>query len=708
MPADVAELINAISALNIKQLKTVIDEAGLDRSACTEKDDLRVLAAEAAQMGIALPAPQRVAPPPIPPPVMPPPIPPVGGGAPAVAAPVQHLREPFPELLAIIDELSVTQWQEIVDKVTFDRSHATYKEELRELAIAAALHGSPLPIPGGPVQVRLFDAAYQAALKRQAEADARASARGRARSASVIARMGGRAPPSEIVEIEEHWSEAALRIQLHLLGVGAAAAACGAKSDLVDLYWKHLEDPSTNVHFVPGGAEYEWRWLRVTSLDKDTQARRFVEAVTGITLPAEMSLQEGLKGGELLCDFVSVFLDAMGKPPLEPYRTGGRTGKAIGGVMPKPVGVQETLPSGARLRAKQTENVTLYQKACLTLGLPSSHTFDPEDLIEGKNMAAVVRNLHAVAAKVVSLVEYRGPQIGPVKRKERTWVQRAENVATDWRTAGKGATVAPPPLPHGASSVDGAGRFSAAAAAESGNDLSPLEECLADPLRWRDKYTYVDVASADGPPMGEDEAALVWIEACLKRASGTPNAAGPTTLPRPLHAALKTGAVLCRLLHAITPGAASSVPQKLCLESARPFEQMAAIDGYLKGCAALGVTKQTFVTADLHDAKDLRAVTRQLWSLAAVARAPDCRGHFRGPHLGSASAAKAAAEALQVREAALAVHERKEEKRMERERKRIEAGIKSEEIEKERKLIEALRSHEERTFEERKAALAQQ
>ena len=40
-------------------------------------------------------------------------------------------------------------------------------------------------------------------------------------------------------------------------------------------------------------------------------------------------------------------------------------------------------------------------------------------------------------------------------------------------------------------------------------------------------------------------------------------------------------------------------------------DQMAAIEGYLKGCQKLGV-KHTFVTVDLHEGRDVRAVARQL------------------------------------------------------------------------------------------------
>ena len=57
-----------------------------------------------------------------------------------------------------------------------------------------------------------------------------------------------------------------------------------------------------------------------------------------------------------------------------------------------------------------------------------------------------------------------------------------------------------------------------------------------------------------------------------------------------------TGDVLCEFLNCIRPGL---VAELLCKASAKPFEQMASVEGYIKGCATLGV-KLKFNTVD-HD-----------------------------------------------------------------------------------------------------------
>jgi hypothetical protein len=158
---------------------------------------------------------------------------------------------------------------------------------------------------------------------------------------------------------------------------------------------------------------------------------------------------------------------------------------------------------------------------------------------------------------------------------------------------------------------------------------------------WQRLYSFVDTTG-----LGDEEAALKWIEAALGRG-----------LPRPLHAALHSGAALCQLLSLIEPGI---VPAAQCKESGKPFEQMACIDAYLKGCGKLGV-KLNFMTVDLHESRDLKAVIRQIWALAPVARKATA---FPGPQLGSE---KMQAEAKEKWEAAKAAAD----KRVEQEERRI-------------------------------------
>ena len=69
------------------------------------------------------------------------------------------------------------------------------------------------------------------------------------------------------------------------------------------------------------GAEYDRRWLRVEALQKESQALRYIEAVTGSAIPPDMTFHEALKSGERLCDLANVFLRAAGQSALTPTRT---------------------------------------------------------------------------------------------------------------------------------------------------------------------------------------------------------------------------------------------------------------------------------------------------------------------------------------------------------------------------------------------------
>jgi len=185
------------------------------------------------------------------------------------------------------------------------------------------------------------------------------------------------------------------------------------------------------------------------------------------------------------------------------------------------------------------------------------------------------------------------------------------------------------------------------------------------------------------------------VRAALARHGLAPAPAGET-----LSEALGSGAALCRLLNAIAPG---STRDAYCVETSKKVEQMAAVESYLKGCAKLGV-KHTFVTNDLHEAKDLKAVGQQLHSLALHIRSvPALKFRFRGPHLGTKKEAETAREAVVLREEVWA----KEERRMARERKRIERDLLSEEMEDERQLIEALRRAEEDAIDDKMRAISE-
>ena len=73
-------------------------------------------------------------------------------------------------------------------------------------------------------------------------------------------------------------------------------------------------------------------------------------------------------------------------------------------------------------------------------------------------------------------------------------------------------------------------------------------------------------------------------------------------------------------------------------QSSMPFKQMENISTYVEACTKLGVPAQDlFMTVDLFEAKDMRAVVRNIHSLGRVAQTI---GTFGGPHLGAKLAAK--------------------------------------------------------------------
>ena len=568
-----------------------------------------------------------------------------------------------------IAELSVKDLKSIIDEAGLSRTACIEKDDLRARALEAVLAGAPLP---------------------------RAQAVTTAPPPAADAASPKTEPtPESKQELALSWTDRALRIQLDMVGQPPLPDATHA--GLVDAYWAFLVAEGS-----ADGEEYARRWLRISTLDRETQARYFVEALTGERLPEGGSLHAALQSGERLCDMINVLLEPVGFKTIKPFRASDPSSE-LGQA------------AASRQRAKQMENISLYIQACLELGVPKTSTFDGGDLYDAKGVPSVVKNIHAVAQHAQKLADYRGPLMGPVQRKDKAWVQRASVVATDWRTnagamdgmrqrkdrvlvgpeggvykapaapiaedgdapgegyeggveAAKAPAVTvsevavdgvdiPTPLPTPPASSPGG---------DTGEGDSAMDEVLAHP-EWRGKYTYVDVA---GEP--DDEAALRWIEAVLHM-----------SLPRPLLEALRSGSVLCRLLNALEPDTVEQ--KKLLVESTKPFERMAAVDAYLRGAAKLGVTKAVFVTVDLTEGRDVRAVTRQIWELALRART-HTTFVWRGPHLGKVAQQQAAKLAIEQREKV----ERRLEREREKERRRIEKDMYAEEVEAERVLVEAL------------------
>mmetsp|Transcript_9269 Transcript_9269/g.23072 ORF Transcript_9269/g.23072 Transcript_9269/m.23072 type:complete len:960 (+) Transcript_9269:32-2911(+) len=454
-----------------------------------------------------------------------------------------------------------------------------------------------------------------------------------------------------------HWSAQALRIQL-----GAADPAGWTHDVLAGLTKEELVQHYCEALQAEGArAEADFRSLRVSGDDAETQARKYVMALTGAELDAASSLQESLRSGELLCELANVLLRASGAPPLRPSHAAVAQG--------------DGQAAESRARAKQLENISQYTAACVSLGVSPACTFDVEDLYEGKNMPAVVKSILALAQVAHKLEAYRGPHLG-AGAKDKVWQKEvSEEPALS------------PNLPVGKPSPALGLPAVPRTEAEVAQLVSRITDIGLDEPDWRRLCRFVDTAGCD-----DSEAVLRWIEEVLGE-----------SLARPLHDALKSGAALCRLLRAIDPGL---VAENLCRESSKPFEQMACIDGYLKGCAKLGV-KLKFMTVDLHDARELSVVPRQIFSLADAARRVPT---FGGPHLGSAKDMATAKETYAACEEASRKREElvaKRAKKMERERKRIEKDMLNEEVEAERQLLQFLREEQQRRREERARTVAE-
>ena len=88
---------------------------------------------------------------------------------------------------------------------------------------------------------------------------------------------------------------------------------------------------------------------------------------------------------------------------------------------------------------KQMENINSYTDACRRLGVPEADLFDTVDLFEGKNMNAVVRNLHSLG-RVAQQQGFSGPTLGARLATTNRRSFTAEQIAQVPRRAAASAT----------------------------------------------------------------------------------------------------------------------------------------------------------------------------------------------------------------------------------------------------------------------------
>ena len=96
---------------------------------------------------------------------------------------------------------------------------------------------------------------------------------------------------------------------------------------------------------------------------------------------------------------------------------------------------------------KQMENVSHYVDACQALGVPAQDLFMTVDLYEGKDMRAVVRNLHSLGRVAQTIDGYAGPMLGArlASANKRHFSERqmaeARAMPARWTNVGKAGTV---------------------------------------------------------------------------------------------------------------------------------------------------------------------------------------------------------------------------------------------------------------------------
>ena len=161
----------------------------------------------------------------------------------------------------------------------------------------------------------------------------------------------------------------------------------------------------------------------------EEEALRWVEAVTTCEPPgAGEGLQQWLRSGVVLCELANTIAP-------------GSVGRVSSSAMP----------------FKQMENINAYTDACRRLGVPAQDLFVTVDLFEGKNMPAVVRNLHSLG-RVAQAKGFAGPSLGAKlsSRNPRQFSEAQLNEArampARWTNRGNtldvvDGAIASPPLP---------------------------------------------------------------------------------------------------------------------------------------------------------------------------------------------------------------------------------------------------------------------
>ena len=138
--------------------------------------------------------------------------------------------------------------------------------------------------------------------------------------------------------------------------------------------------------------------------DPEEQAAWWVGAVTGREQPEGTSLQAWLKSGVVLCELMDL---------ISPEKISSSSR-----------GASPRAPSTSDKPFRQMENIAAYASAARRFGVPEPDMFVTVDLFEGKNVGAVVRNLHSLG-RVAQQRGFAGPTLGVrlASRNVRTFSQ---------------------------------------------------------------------------------------------------------------------------------------------------------------------------------------------------------------------------------------------------------------------------------------------
>ena len=233
---------------------------------------------------------------------------------------------------------------------------------------------------------------------------------------------------------------------------------------------EHLKQRSAGLRastVAPRGKEAPASPQRRVDEKAWAEAVSWLAAVTAAAAPCELeheALRQWLMSGVVLCDLID---------------------RVRPGCVAK--------PSASPMPFKQMENIGNYIEACRELGVPQQDLFVTVDLYEGKNLGAVVRNIHSLG-RVAQALGFEGPALGArlAQRNERKFsalqLAQARAMPARWTNQGNSFAVSTPASPGGAPEapetpeapeapeVYGSNAESAAEYKQSGMNMALLDE----------------------------------------------------------------------------------------------------------------------------------------------------------------------------------------------------------------------------------------